>query len=504
MSHEQRSLSRRTFLKQTAAISAGLISARGIYALIDQFNPPSLARTAVTTSTTRPNEQYHIDDLEIVTDNNVPVVVPPLYHDVITATLTLNNPSATQLFEAQQHFEQALQYVEDQLPNTPLGLNIVVGWGWPYFRNYLPDALVQSMMPVDNVYSALTGKREFALLDAIRFPSDRDEVRLEANHVVFFLRSDSQQILKNAEEALFDNTNSPAYLGSLLRVTSVRRGFVGRGFDGTNIAKELAQAANLPGADAIPSNSQLMMGFTSTQQAALAPGNLINFETLPNLTDQWPNGYFVGGTTMHLSHMFEDLGMWYGSFDYRARLHRMFNPRTNAQPNIVTLPNGEGQGSNVEQLIQDATSDGVLGHNATLQQGNRLNRDVTDNYGVRHNKATAISLRADFNTLDNTFAYSIYEDEMHEQKAAGLHFVSFTATSHQFHTLRLAMDGVMPDGTNLRNAPYNISDAANGINQLIRATHRQNFLVPPRLHRSFPLAELLEGVPRIFMPNVQA
>jgi len=162
MSHEQRSLSRRTFLKQTAAISAGLISARGIYALIDQFNPPSLARTAVTTSTTRPNEQYHIDDLEIVTDNNVPVVVPPLYHDVITATLTLNNPSATQLFEAQQHFEQALQYVEDQLPNTPLGLNIVVGWGWPYFRNYLPDALVQSMMPVDNVYSALTGKREFA------------------------------------------------------------------------------------------------------------------------------------------------------------------------------------------------------------------------------------------------------------------------------------------------------------------------------------------------------
>jgi hypothetical protein len=29
-----------------------------------------------------------------------------------------------------------------------------------------------------------------------------------------------------------------------------------------------------------------------------------------------------------------------------------------------------------------------------------------------------------------------------------------------------------------------------GINHVIRATHRQNFLVPPRVHRSFPLSEL--------------
>jgi hypothetical protein len=53
------------------------------------------------------------------------------------------------------------------------------------------------------------------------------------------------------------------------------------------------------------------------------------------------------------------------------------------------------------------------------------------------------------------------------------------------------MDGVLPDGTNLRAAPYNVPDSANGINSLIHATHRQNFLIPPRQHRSFPLAELL-------------
>jgi hypothetical protein len=29
------------------------------------------------------------------------------------------------------------------------------------------------------------------------------------------------------------------------------------------------------------------------------------------------------------------------------------------------------------------------------------------------------------------------------------------------------------------------------MNSVLRTTHRQNFLVPPRKHRSFPLAELL-------------
>ncbi len=52
------------------------------------------------------------------------------------------------------------------------------------------------------------------------------------------------------------------------------------------------------------------------------------------------------------------------------------------------------------------------------------------------------------------------------------------------------MDGVLPDGTNLRTAP-NVTDANNGLNGVIRASHRQNYLIPPRRHRSFPLTELL-------------
>jgi hypothetical protein len=54
------------------------------------------------------------------------------------------------------------------------------------------------------------------------------------------------------------------------------------------------------------------------------------------------------------------------------------------------------------------------------------------------------------------------------------------------------MDGVFPDGTDLRSADYNIASRDNGINAAIRTTHRQNFLVPPRRRRSFPLVELLK------------
>jgi hypothetical protein len=119
---------------------------------------------------------------------------------------------------------------------------------------------------------------------------------------------------------------------------------------------------------------------------------------------------------------------------------------------------------------------------------------VTDNYGRLRPAGTAVPLREDFNTLDNPFKWTANpsRDRFSAAAAPGLHFAVFVPASSKFHTARLAMDGVLPDGTNLRGDPYNIPDTANGINGMMRATHRQNFLIPPRRHRSFPLAELLK------------
>jgi hypothetical protein len=68
-----------------------------------------------------------------------------------------------------------------------------------------------------------------------------------------------------------------------------------------------------------------------------------------------------------------------------------------------------------------------------------------------------------------------------------VHFVVFNPSSDDFDRNRLAMDGVLPDGTRLSVPPRT---RAQGFNSILTTTHRQNFLVPPRRHRSFPLAEL--------------
>src|SRR5260370_19320324 len=112
--------------------------------------------------------------------------------------------------------------------------------------------------------------------------------------------------------ALFGTASNQA--GSLFKVTSIRRGFAGGGFYGDeSLRSRLALAAGIPGAKSIPPHAEVFLGFTTTLQSNMGPGIIANLETLPGETDQWPHGYFRQGTTMQLSHLFEDLATWYGS-----------------------------------------------------------------------------------------------------------------------------------------------------------------------------------------------
>jgi hypothetical protein len=131
----------------------------------------------------------------------------------------------------------------------------------------------------------------------------------------------------------------------------------------------------------------------------------------------------------------------------------------------------------------------VLGHNALLQQATRLAAVTYDNYGRRRDQGTPVPLREDFNTLDDPFAWA--PGGAGPTNKPGMHFVAFVPGHHLFHRARLAMDGVMPNGTNFRGAPYNLSDENIGINARMRASHRQNYVIPPRRNRSLPLVELL-------------
>ena len=151
---------------------------------------------------------------------------------------------------------------------------MTVAWGLPYFRRYVPGQ-AGAHLPIDTRASAAAGKTVRALENAVRFPSDPPETVLEENDLAVLLRADSLDSIADGANALFEE------LDGMFRVTSIRKGFAGGGFDGSrSLPKQMAMAAGVPGADLIPETAELFLGFTSTQKAGLGPAKIANFETL--------------------------------------------------------------------------------------------------------------------------------------------------------------------------------------------------------------------------------
>jgi hypothetical protein len=305
---------------------------------------------------------------------------------------------------------------------------------------------------------------------------------LERNDVAVLLRSDDRAHIDAAHKALFDDLK-------VFTVTSIRRGFAGGGFAGQqSLPKKLAMAAGVPGADLIPDTSELFLGFTSTQKAGLGPRLIANHETLGFVDVR--DGYFHGGTHMHLSHITEDLEAWYLNFDFDERVLTAFQPGlTKVKQGAQTVSQGPKDVATAAETARKFKQTGRFGHSGPIQATSRLVRDVVGPDGTVYPKGTAIPQRADFNTLDNPFAFSAdpARDKLSSDPIAGVHFVVFNPSGDDFERNRLAMDGVLPDGTKLE---VSARSRAQGFNSVLTTTHRQNFLVPPRAHRSFPLAEL--------------
>ena len=448
------------------AAAAGVLGAAGIYEAVDQLTtaphrPPPVAVGP---------EQHLLGGMRIVRDNGAEVIVPPLHHEIVTATVETGD-----LHDAKAKLESVLAGLDARYPATPAGLGVTVAWGLPYFRRYVP-APAQKYLPRDR------RAEKPALLDAVRFPSDPANTILEENDVAVLLRSDRLDHIADAEHALLDKTG-------LFRTTSIRKGFAGGGFDGeASLPKQMAVAAGVSGADLIPETAELFLGFTSTLVANLGPDHIANLETLGLAFV--PDGYFRGGTHMHLSHIAEDLETWYLNFAYDERVHTMFKPRQNVKPGTQTVPQGPRDVATSAEVVRDYKTLGTIGHSQSIQPSSRLQDDYLGEDGTLYKKGTAIPQRADFNTLDNPFFWSVDPegDRISAVPAAGVHFVVFNPTSDDFHRNRMAMDGVLPDGTKLEFEPHS---RGQGFNAVLTTTHRQNFLVPPRRHRSFPLVEKL-------------
>ncbi len=460
--------------KLLAGGAGAALTAGGLYELVDRLTGPP-ARPAAAGL---PPEQHLLQGVRVVEDNGIDVVVPPLHHQLVTATLNVE-PGRADLREARAALDEALRRLDGRFPPTPAGLGVTVAWGLPYFRAHVPK-LADVHIPVDLRATTSASRPVKVLLDARRFPSDPAETILEENDVAVLLRSDSLANIAAGARAIFQDLD-------LFTVTSIRKGFAGGGFDGgRSLPKRMAVAAQVPGSYLIPDHAELFLGFTSTQKAGLGPPKIANVEEL----GYSPGGYFTNGTHLAVSHITEDLEAWYVNFPHSERVATMFRPGLQVGESVLTVSQDANDVVDAQRVSRDYGRTKQIGHSAALQTVSRLETTAVGKSGAIYGPGTAIPHRADFNTLDNPFAWSAHprRDGMIDTPAAGLHFVVFNPSSDDFNRGRLAMDGVLPDGTTLPFAPR---DRGQGVNSILRTTHRQNFLVPPRRHRSFPLVELL-------------
>ncbi|HEU5226379.1 MAG TPA: hypothetical protein VFU49_01125, partial [Ktedonobacteraceae bacterium] len=433
----------------------------------------------------------------------------------------------------------ALATIEANFSFSPSGIFAFVAYGLPYF-NRLPSSLVASKMP-----RLKSNTNRFVLEEAVPSPTDVSSknpqiskatfnvpVKIESNDVLFTLRSDSLSNLNDVANWVQGSNSltgksiaSPAFNG-LFSFGSARLNFVQPG-----LPRQLADqgAANNVAPfttihTAINPASSMWMGFVDQQTAGSAPnGATVTFAgtSHAHLTTAVAGDYFDNGAIQHLSHNIDDLAQFYntdpnkfaGAEDFSERVQYMFRSK---QPNgTAGLPfpqdsndgftNGGGQGAPTGSLSTQQQSaflpDPFFG--ATDFQTNfdpTLLAQGTKQFRVGHEQALQRSSRASDGTplhIRNDGPGLSSLDVPDGSTQPTLEFTVFVPTAEFFRVMRVnaaSLDLVSTtDGGTATSVPSGINPSAgedDGLERFITATRRQNFLIPPRRHRAFPLLEL--------------
>jgi hypothetical protein len=438
--------------------------------------------------------------------NGIPFRFGPVFTGFATLTLT-RTPSHND----QSVLANALNQIEAVFPFSPSGVFTFISYGVPYF-NRLPGgingSLVQQVMPQITQGRNPDGTTN-ALAEAVPSPTDVSPanpgikkttfnvpVTIERNDVLLTVRSDSMDNLNNVLNWLFFGSNnlggsaiaSPAFNG-LFNLTSARLMFQQNG-----LPKQVAQQNNLPYTARIRDTSPMWMSMADQQVDGSGPPAICTFagNASAHLTNKVAGNYFDNGAIQHLSHVIQDLAQFYATAaqdppdgeTYQERVQYMF--RSNDSSTADGLPNdgftdqftnGGGPAflDNRFQGINDAS------HNAqgigTFQGAHRMGHESALQRSSRAGDGTPVHIRMDgpgFNNMDVPGG----------SQQPKLQFTVFVPTAEFFRVMRVnqaSLDLVKQFG---------VADDDNGLERFITATRRQNFLVPPRRHRAFPIVEL--------------
>jgi hypothetical protein len=452
-----------------------------------------------------PNIQFDIGNFipPAQTINGVSVRFGPVFVLFAPIRLTRSPSKADQTTLA-----NALNTIEANYAFGPAGVITHIVYGLPYF-NRLPQSLVAANMP-----RLLSNTNRFALEEAVPTTTDvvpgngivkqtyNVPVRIESNDIVLVLRSDTTG---NASDVLSwlqgsgrlngKSVPSPAFNG-LFSFQTTRLQFTQIG-----MPRLIASHFSPPYLDQVNDKSPMWMGFTDQQVDASAPAQQVTFEgnSTARLTTATSSSYFANGSIMHFSHVIEDLAQFYSRADgedFLERVQYMFRSNQLGTPHGVP---SEGSGdlfadgggpATLNNVFQgtDAAMRGARASGGTFGPGNQtLDATFTGLGRIGHTAALQRSGRAANGTplhirMDGPgFDSMDVPDGSNQPK---LQFAVFVPTAEFFRVMRqntAALD---------LQAQFNVNSDDNGLERFITATRRQNFLVPPRAHRAFPLLEL--------------
>jgi hypothetical protein len=414
---------------------------------------------------------------------------PPANTVFVTAQLA-RTPSRSD----QQVMADALATIEANYPWDFPGVFSEVAYGLPYFRKLNP-AVVSRYVP-----RLAANQRRSVLEEAVVAPTDVHRtnptikkltfnvpVRIESNDLLFTFRGDNADVLTDVIGWLGgSNTLKGARVASPrfpagMRFTSSRAMFLEDG-----LPRKLAEANNLEFAVNMPPNSPMWMGFRSQHTSSNPDGSTVTFagSVGATLTSAKSGDYFDNGSIQHISHDILDMVQFYSKPDdetFQERVQYMFRstpiPSEGNPDDQFTDGGGNGviafspafQGFNDAETgaqgIGTPEGEHRLGHFACL---NRASRDAN---------GTPLHLRVDGPGFDPM-------DVPDGSKQPKLQFSVYVPSSELFRQIRIAAASLD------LQAKWAVPDEDNGLERFLTATRRQNFLIPPRRHRSFPLVEL--------------
>jgi hypothetical protein len=428
---------------------------------------------------------------------------------VFTIFQTIDLERAPTLAE-QTAFETALQTIEAAYPFSPSGVMIIVSYGLGYF-SWLPKALGAGGVAFSNIPRLSLDNTRFVLEEAKPAPTDAGQAgivkrkfdfppQIGGTDILLTVKSDTMANITDVLSWLAGSntlagtaTPSPVlpFFFNEQRVQFVQQG----------MPRLVAEQDDLYYQDRINPESPMWMGFADQQTTATGPATAVCFgggNAGMNLTTASPGDYFDNGCIQHLSHVILDMEAFYARAGeagaatdetYLERVQYMF--RSDPPPSLgngsdpflngggpAFLPNafnGIDDAAQNAQGIDTLNNAHRIGHVSALQRFSR----ATD--------GTPLHIRMDGPGLDNMDIPSILVVPGLHGTVPKLQFTMFVPTADFFNTVRTDQASLDLQAT------FAVDPLDNGLERFLTASRRQNFLVPPRRSRAFPLLELTQS-----------